>query len=76
MEITDNRGATITVTNLTRAIQQASLLKSFRHIDTSFQQSDKDRRAYWKDIYQKLLALRNQNGISDRAVQDAPDQEL
>jgi hypothetical protein len=56
MKITDLNGFEITVTNLNRAIKQAKNFKDMHHIPPV--PTDKQRQEYWKDAYEKLLALK------------------
>lgn len=57
MEITDLNGCTIEVTDLDSAIERAEYFKDCEHIPPV--PTDKERQAYWLDIYQKLLAIKN-----------------
>ena len=60
MEIKDLQGMTIKVTDLEGSIAQAEEFMDYHHIDKeeSLQRFDETRRAYWKDIYEKLLQLK------------------
>ncbi|MEO6849703.1 MAG: hypothetical protein ABI166_03705 [Mucilaginibacter sp.] len=60
MKIIDLEGKEITVTDLELAIMQADDYRHYRHIDPSFKQLDQGLQAYWEDVYQKLLGLRNE----------------
>lgn len=62
MNIKDNNGQVITVTDLTAAITQAALFKGFEHVNATPEQQEADakRKAYWADIHNKLLQLKNQ----------------
>ena len=60
MTIIDNNGKTITVENLDLAIMQADDYRHYSHVDPSFKSGDEGLQAYWEDIYQKLLRLRNE----------------
>lgn len=57
MKIVDLNGFTIEVTDLNRAIKQAENFKDMHHIPPV--KSDKQRQAYWKDLYEKLLTLKS-----------------
>lgn len=57
MKITDLNGLEITVTDLDKAIEQAELFKDMHHVPPV--PSDKERQAYWNDIYKKLLELKS-----------------
>jgi hypothetical protein len=56
MKVTDLNGFDIEVTNLREAIKQAKNFKDLQHDPPV--QSDKQRQAYWKDLYRKLLTLK------------------
>ncbi|MGN7706882.1 hypothetical protein [Chryseobacterium sp. 22543] len=60
MTITDLNGHSIEVTNLTKAINQAKTFKGFQHKDKIFSDFDKRNKAYWTDIYNKLMEIRKQ----------------
>ena len=55
MKIKDLHGKSIEVTNLDKAIQQAENFKEYAHEDQSFAEYDKKQKAYWTDIYDKLM---------------------
>lgn len=57
IQIEDKNGKNIRVTNLTQAIEQADYFKNFSHTDIIFEKFDKERQAYWKDLYEKLVAI-------------------
>ncbi|UZT98936.1 hypothetical protein ODZ84_05025 [Chryseobacterium fluminis] len=62
MNIKDLHGNNIEVTDLEKAIQQAENLKDHEHEDKSFAEFDARQKAYWTDVYNKLLLLKqNQN---------------
>lgn len=56
--ITDVKGCRIEVTDLDKAIEQAEYFKDAHHIPPV--ESDKERQAYWRDIYEKLLQLKSE----------------
>jgi len=58
MQITDLNGDAIKITDLPRAIQQAEEFIGYRHTDKSLQAMDARLCAYWTDIYNKLLQLK------------------
>lgn len=58
MEITDLNGKPIEVTDLDKAIEQAENYKDAQHDPPA--ECDKKRQAYWTDVYNKLLELKNQ----------------
>jgi hypothetical protein len=59
MHVFDLDGKQVTVTDLEKAIEQASEFKQFRHEDASFKELDDRLNAYWSDLHDKLLALKN-----------------
>lgn len=64
MKITDLRGLSIEVTNLDKAIEQTENFKDLHHVPPV--ESDKERQAYWRDIYQKLLQLKSKENEQSR----------
>lgn len=58
MKITDLNGFEIEVTDLEGAIEQSELMKEFRHAPPQVQ--DLQKQAYWLDLYQQLLKLKEQ----------------
>ena len=65
MKVTDLNGCEIEVTDLDEAIEETEFFKDCHHVPPI--ESDKERQAYWTDMYQKLLELKN-NNISNRIV--------
>lgn len=57
IQVEDKNGKNITVTDLTQAIEQADYFRNFAHADKIFEKFDKERQAYWKDLYEKLVAI-------------------
>jgi len=67
MRIKDLHGKGIEITDLEKAIKQAETFKGYSHQDKSFAEFDKRQKAYWTDIYEKLLILKkkqNEHSIS------------
>lgn len=60
IQVEDKNGKDIRVTNLTQAIEQAEYFRNFAHADKIFEKFDKERQAYWQDLYEKLVAI---NGL-------------
>jgi hypothetical protein len=58
MKITDLKGCAIEVTELKKAIKMARQYKEYRHENGSFPKLDKRQKAYWTDIYEKLLVIK------------------
>ena len=59
MTITDIEGTVIEITNLSKAIEQATMFANFEHADKAFQKTDKYLKAYWNDVLNKLKTLQN-----------------
>jgi len=59
MKITDKNGQEIEVTDLAAALEQAAFFKDCHHVPPE-PVADKRQQAYWMDIYQKLIVLKNQ----------------
>ena len=57
MKIIDLDGKVITVENLELALMQADDYRYYRHSDPAFAAFDEKQQAYWNDVYNKLLAL-------------------
>lgn len=57
IQIEDKNGKNIRVTNLTQAIEQADYFRNFAHTDKIFEKFDKERQAYWQDLYDKLIKI-------------------
>lgn len=55
--IKDLDGRQIEVTCLEQAIDQAEYFMDAHHVPPL--QSDKERQAYWRDVYEKLLQLKS-----------------
>ncbi len=60
MFITDNKGEQIKVTDLDASLRQVELFVNLTHEDHSFITLDTELKAYWQDIQQKLLALKEE----------------
>jgi hypothetical protein len=61
MKITDLYGTAITITDFDRAINQAEMFSRFGQFDLSPEQPvpGGERKAYWADLYEKLLQLQS-----------------
>ena len=57
IQIEDKNGKNIRVTNLTQAIEQADYFRNFAHTNKIFEKFDKERQAYWQDLYEKLIKM-------------------
>ena len=62
MNITDLNGKIIEVTDLKLAILQADDYRHYRHTNPAFKSLDEDLKAYWEDVYHKLMQL---NALND-----------
>lgn len=58
MKITDLDREEIKVINLNQAIAQADDFRRLSHIDFAFAKADLKLKAYWQDVYEKLLLLK------------------
>ena len=57
IQVEDKNGENIRVTNLTQAIEQADYFRNFSHTEKIFEKFDKERQAYWQDLYEKLIKI-------------------
>ena len=57
MKIIDLNGCEIEIDNLQLAIIQADDYRHYEHMNPQNRQADEQRKAYWEDVYQKLLLL-------------------
>jgi hypothetical protein len=57
IQIKDKNGENVEVANLTQAIEQADYFRNFAHSDKLFEKFDEKRKAYWQDMYEKLVAI-------------------
>jgi hypothetical protein len=57
MNITDINGIDLEIENLQLAIMQADDYRHYEHLNPKNRQADDERKAYWEDVYQKLLTL-------------------
>jgi len=58
MKIVDLNGQEITVTDVKLAIMQADDYRHYCHAGSAYAESDTALHAYWKDIHDKLIALK------------------
>ena len=58
MHIIDFEGNSIEVNNLDKAIEQADAFRTYSHTDPAFAAMDKNLQAYWQDVYDKLIKLK------------------
>jgi len=58
MKVTDLNGCVIEVTDIKEAIKIAKRYTKYNHEDKSFSDFNKRQNAYWKDIHEKLTAIR------------------
>lgn len=57
MKITDLNGFVLEIENLQLAIMQADDYRHYEHTDPTNKAEDEKRKAYWEDVYQKLIQL-------------------
>jgi hypothetical protein len=57
MKITDLNGDELEIDNLQLAIMQADDYRHYEHLNPQNRQTNEQRKAYWEDVYQKLLTL-------------------
>lgn len=62
MKITDNKGCEIIVTDLNAAVKQADDFRQMKHKNEGYEILDSSLNEYWQDIYEKLMALKEQQG--------------
>lgn len=60
MKVTDLNGCEIEVTDLKKAIRIAKRYTEYRHKNKGFSDFDNRKNAYWKDIHEKLTAIKEQ----------------
>ena len=56
--IVDLNGCSIEIEDLDKAISIADDYKDYRHVNAGFEKFDKERNAYWTDIYEKLKSIK------------------
>lgn len=61
MKIKDLYGKEVTITDMDEAIAQTDMFRGISHADATAEQSesDRERKAYWTDLYEKLLELQS-----------------
>ena len=57
LTITDLNGFELEIDNLQLAIMQADDNRHCEHLDPKLKEIDAQRKAYWEDVYQKLIQL-------------------
>jgi|GEM_PF-429051 len=60
LEITDMCGNRIAVDDLEASIKQAAHFMGYRHSGRGREEMDRERAAYWKDIHEKLMKLKEE----------------
>lgn len=60
MKVTDLNGCPIEITDLEEAIRITAEYKEYEHISEGFSDFDKRQKAYWTDLYGKLIAIKKQ----------------
>ena len=59
MIVTDLNGYQIEITELNEAVKIARRYKEYCHEDICFSEFDKRQKVYWTDMYEKLIAIKN-----------------
>ena len=59
MTIKDLNGFDLEIENLQLAVMQADDNRHFEHFNPDLIDLAKEKRAYWEDIYQKLIKLQS-----------------
>ncbi|MCC8423551.1 hypothetical protein [Mucilaginibacter sp. UR6-11] len=57
LKITDLNGFELEIDNLQLAIMQADDYRHYERLDPKYKDADAERKAYWQDLYQKLVQL-------------------
>lgn len=57
MKIIDLNGTELEITDLTKALAQAKKFRHLSHTSPAFRKLDWHLKAYWRDVYEKLLLL-------------------
>ncbi|MEL1240403.1 hypothetical protein [Flavobacterium flavipallidum] len=60
MIVKDLNGCLIEVSNLDEAIEITKQYIEYQHEDKSFSEFDKRQKAYWKDMHEKLTAIKEE----------------
>ena len=58
MKLTDLNGCLIEVTDLDEAIKVTTEYKEYGHEDKNFSDFDRRQKAYWTDMNEKLMELK------------------
>jgi len=57
LKITDLNGFELEIDSLQLAIMQADDYRHYERLNPKFREADAKRKAYWDDVYQKLIQL-------------------
>lgn len=68
MKITDINGNAIEVTNLEQAINQANEYRQCKPVNKGNSSFYRKQTAYWNDLHEKLIALKQTEHSSDKPV--------
>ncbi|MGM8363631.1 hypothetical protein ACSV4D_17085 [Flavobacterium sp. ARAG 55.4] len=60
MIVRDLNGCLIEVSNLDEAIEITKQYTEYQHEDESFTDFDRKQKAYWKDMHEKLTAIKEE----------------
>ena len=61
MKVPDLNGCLIEVGNLDEAIEITKQYSKYQHEDEIFSEFDRRQQAYWKDMHNKLTAIKEQS---------------
>ena len=60
MKVTDLNGCLIEISNLDEAIKITKQYTEYQHEGESFSDFDRRQKAYWKDMHEKLTAIKGE----------------
>lgn len=60
MKVADLNGCLIEISNLDEAIKITKQYKEYQHEDKTYSDFDIRQKAYWEDMYEKLIAIKEQ----------------
>lgn len=64
MKVTDIDGVDIDIINLNEAIRQSYEFSDYYQIGSEYSLFNEQQKIYWTDLYNKLVALRDKNLLS------------
>lgn len=60
MKIKDVHDQFFEIIDLDKAIRQAEIFKDYKYENKEFENFNSERKAYWTDLYEKLIILKKQ----------------